>query len=141
MKSNIISSLLLTAFLGSVLFLGVSVAQLSSSFSLNTTGTTAIISDLFNVTPNSINWGTVALGVPVSRQMVIANTQNFPLTMSMTYGSEIPVGIVKSLIWNCSGYTILAKSSVTANVPLTLVDDMTISNSTFSLAIVVTGTA
>jgi len=59
----------------------------------------------------------------------------------MTWGSEIPAGIVKSLTWNCSGYVLPAKSSVTANVTLTLVDSMPLSDSTFSLAMVVTGTA
>jgi len=141
MKRHIVTFLLLTAVLGSVIFFGVSVAQLSGSVSMQTSGTTAIISDLFDITPSSINWGTVALGASVSRQIVIANTQNFPLTMSMTYGSVVPDGVVKSLTWNCTDYTIPAKTSVTANITLALTDNMPLSGTTFSLAMVVTGTA
>ncbi len=141
MKRHIITILLLSAFLGSILFFANSVAEIRTTVNLQSSGTTAIISDMFDITPPSIYWGTVSLGVPVSRQIVIANTQNFPLTMTMSYGSEIPAGIVKSLTWNCTNYVLPAKASVTANITLTLVDTIPLSNYNFSLAMVVTGTA
>ena len=141
MKRHIITFLLLTAVLGSVIFFGVSVAQLTGSVSVQTSGTTAVISDMFDITPSSINWGTVSLGASVSRQVVVANKENFPLTMSMTYGSVLPEGIVKSLVWNCTNYVLPARASITASITLTLADTMPLSGTSFSLAIVVTGTA
>ncbi len=90
----------------------------------------------------SINWGNVAPSSSLTKTVYVKNTGNTPLTLGMTQTSWSPTtanGPI-ALAWNRQN-TVLAANEVTT-ATLTLTTQSTISGiTTFSMNIIISGTA
>jgi len=90
----------------------------------------------------NINWGTLNPGNTATRTIYIKNTGNVAQVLSMSTNSWNPenANSVLTLTWNKEGYNLVAGEIVSATLTLQ-VAPQTGSLSTFSLNIVISGTA
>jgi len=123
MKMNLMAvALILCALVASVTF--ITYAAIVTSVDKPTKGTIKASAGLDLTYVNgteisTIDWGALSNGTSTTLNVVVKNTGNQNLTLSMTTANMSPIGVV-SLSWNKENTVLAAGASVTAILTLTI---------------------